>query len=74
MITENKQCTIDESTLDHILILQKDSIRSKIQAGKYKEARICLSLVRSLWLECNYEYKYKELSTLINERVNNGRT
>lgn len=47
--------------MDFLLIRQKDKILGLINKKKFREARICLDVLRELWETHAYEYKLIEL-------------
>jgi hypothetical protein len=49
------------SELDNLLVGQKNNIVKSIDDGEYHTALSKLSLVRGLWIECGYSYKWNEL-------------
>lgn len=56
---------ITPKQLDFILIRQKDTIISLIEARCYHEAETTLIAVEELWRACNYFYKITELRARI---------
>lgn len=52
---------VNETTLDNVLVHQKDKIILLISKGEFREAMGVLSIVRELWDVCGYQYKRREL-------------
>ncbi len=52
---------VSETTLDNVLVHQKDKIILLISKGEFREAMVVLSIVRELWEVCGYTYKRREL-------------
>ncbi len=59
-----------EDALDSALIKQKDEIGKLIASEDFHTALIILTFNRNLWETCNYGYKYHELLTQMEERIN----
>ena len=57
--------TLTEEEMDFLLVRQKDKILSLINHQKFREAQLCLDLVKELWFTHTYEYKFDELSNRI---------
>jgi hypothetical protein len=67
---EYNQLTIQNKTqLDFILIRQKDNILKEINHGNLSVALAKLKLVKELWADCEYLYKYQELLDKLNHKI-----
>ena len=62
----NQLTAQNQEQLDFILIRQKDNIIREINQGNLTVAIAKLKLVKELWVDCEYLYKYEELLTRIN--------
>jgi hypothetical protein len=67
---EYNQLTIQNKTqLDFILIRQKDNILQEINFGNPSVAMAKLKLVKELWENTEYLYKYTELLTKLEHKL-----
>jgi hypothetical protein len=67
---EYNQLTIQNKTqLDFILIRQKDNILKEINFGNPSVAMAKLKLVKELWENTEYLYKYEELLTKLEHKL-----
>jgi hypothetical protein len=67
---EYNQLTIQNKTqLDFILIRQKDNIQQEINFGNPSVAMAKLKLVKELWENTEYLYKYSELLTKLEHKL-----
>jgi hypothetical protein len=67
---EYNQLTIQNKTqLDFILIRQKDNILKEINFGNPSVAMAKLKLVKELWENTEYLYKYSELLTKLEHKL-----
>jgi hypothetical protein len=57
-----------ESTLDNLLVHQKDRLRETILQGRLNDALVCLAFVEELWCKARH-YKGRELCDAILEQL-----
>jgi hypothetical protein len=66
--SNTKDIEVVDTSIDNVVIRQKDYIFQLINSSRYKEARCCLTALCELWTINEYKYKYDELTRKLNEQ------